>query len=209
MNHTVENRIHFGVPIFEYQLPEYPAIQADLVSHLESLQTDDPGVVRSNQDGWHSSDQLHKDETPVIRELLTRLFTVAAECIRHHQGNTQSNMTVQLTNCWANITNSGGWNAPHNHFPRAWSAVFYVSVNENRPMKHNAIQDGDIVFFDPMPLSYSMGRAPTISYPPKNGLMYLFPAYLLHMVAPHYDKQPRISLAFNFDLVPTTTNADN
>jgi len=32
----------------------------------------------------------------------------------------------------------------------------------------------------------------------KDGTLYLFPGYLLHMVAPHYEQDPRISMAFNF-----------
>jgi len=35
---------------------------------------------------------------------------------------------------------------------------------------------------------------------PANGKLLLFPAYLIHMVAPHFDQEPRISMAFNLIL---------
>jgi len=35
---------------------------------------------------------------------------------------------------------------------------------------------------------------------PKNNLFILFPSHLDHMVAPHNDDKPRISVSFNFEL---------
>lgn len=197
MPEKVHNRIHFGVPIFECRFEDFAARQSALVDHLLQLRAQDDGVTRSNQGGWHSRDELHLDETPVIRELIGRIGTIAAECIRHHD-RLDDGAAIRMTECWANISPKGAWHAPHNHVPRNWSGVFHVDVDESPVHKPGPIQDGELVFFDPMPLSFSLNRPPTISYPPKNGGLFLFPAYLLHMVAPHGGDAPRISLAFNF-----------
>lgn len=197
MPETVHNRIHFGVPIFEYRFEDFGQQQPAVVDYLQQLESKDEGVTRSNQGGWHSGDNLHLDETPCIRELISRIHAVASECIRHHD-RLDDGAAIRMTECWANVCPKGGWHAPHNHVPRNWSGVFHVAVDETPARKPGPIQDGELVFFDPMPLSFSLNRPPTVSYTPRNGGLFLFPAYLLHMVAPHGGDAPRISLAFNF-----------
>ena len=83
-----------------------------------------------------------------------------------------------------------------------WSGAFYVDVNSKDAVLVKSEKDGDIIFFNPLPLSKQYQRAPTILATPTSGKMYLFPGYLMHMVAPHFDEKPRISVAFNLTLRP-------
>ena len=52
--------------------------------------------------------------------------------------------------------------------------------------------------FNPLPLGKRHKRPPTTNYSPKIGHMLLFPSYMVHMVCPHNEPDPRISVAFNF-----------
>lgn len=200
MSGNVDNRIHFGIPIFEYRLPDFADHQQSLVSHLMSLQEQDSGVTRSNQGGWHSDDQLHIDKHSDIQWLMQQLYAVGSQCIRHHENSDNVIEDIHMVNCWVNINKKGDWNAPHHHAPQDWSGVVYINDDQPPPQKRQAIQDGDIVFFDPVGPSWVKHRAATISHPAEEGKVLIFPSYVLHMVAPYSGNKPRISIAFNFKL---------
>lgn len=200
MSINVQNRIHFGVPIFECWPTGFEQHQPVLVDYILGLRKGDEGVKRSNQGGWHSSDQLHADENPAIQWLMQQVYTIGAQCIRHHEQKSEAIADIHLVNCWANVNEKGDWNAPHHHAPQDWSGVVYIRNGKAEKRKSQVIQDGDIVFFDPVGANWLSHRQPTVSYPAEDGKVLIFPSYLLHMVAPHSGDIARISVAFNFKI---------
>jgi uncharacterized protein (TIGR02466 family) len=107
---------------------------------------------------------------------------------------------LQLAAAWANVLGPGGWNAPHHHAPTTWSGCFYVSVGDVGARKGDP--GGMIEFLNPVPWMSQVGAAGNYLYPPKDGLVLLFPAGLQHFVHPHHDDAARVSIAFNFNVVP-------
>lgn len=200
MSIKAENRHHFGISIFESSLPSFDENRLKIKQALLELrQADENGVTRSNQRGWHSHDQLHQSPDPVLKWLTEQLYQVGSQLIRHAE-KLPSDTPIYLSSLWGNINDFGAWNAPHAHLPCEWSGVIYIDVNENPETQPNSITPGDIMFFDPIPVGAPYRPSATVNYTPKNGTLFLFPGYLLHMVAPHYDQDPRISMAFNFRL---------
>lgn len=200
MSLKAENRLHFGVPIFESELPQLGEHRQAIVDALQAMRRqDEKGVQRSNQRGWHSEDNLHQSTEPVLKWLTDQIYQLGNQLIRHAE-KCPPESEIYLTSLWANINDFGAWNAPHAHLPCEWSGCVYIDVNETPASSENGIHDGDIMFFDPVPAGYPYRPASTVSYTPKNGTLYLFPGYLMHMVAPHYEDKPRISMAFNFRL---------
>ncbi len=98
---------------------------------------------------------------------------------------------------WANISDKGAWNSPHQRIPADWSGVFYIDAENSVKPGPNGIADGDLLFFNPLPMGPRFDRPTTISYRPINGKLLIFPAYATHMVAPHFNEKPRISVSFN------------
>ena len=199
MNTTVESRWHFGAPILDTDLPQFSEHQNALINALQSLRGNDtPNMQRSNQGGWHSLDNLHTSKGPDIQWLSKSILQLASQTIKQFEGE---NFTgeVGLTSLWANINAAGNWNMPHSHLPNEWSGVVYISVNETSSSS-TVNRSGDLIFINPLPLNTQHRRPPTISYTPRSGKLFLFPGYLLHMVAPHNDSEDRISVAFNFKL---------
>ena len=201
MPNQVENRIHFGVPIFEFFLPHFDVHQQNLVNLIHKLKNEENGINRSNLGGWHSDDQLHTVQDPSIKWLIEKLYTFGSKCICHHEGDMTKSEDIHLVNCWANINYKGHWNAPHHHLPQDWSGVIYLQCGNSTLQTSETISEGDIIFFDPIGPVYSANRAATINYSPQNGKVLLFPAFLLHMVAPHASENARISIAFNFKII--------
>lgn len=199
MTTQVDNRWHFGVPIFEAQLPGLLENRQALKEVLLAMREEEAGVARSNQRGWHSRDDLHKSSDPLLQWLTEQIYQLGVQLIRHAEGGgTES--PIFLSSLWANINDFGAWNAPHAHLPCEWSGCIYVDVEESPSEESNGIHPGDIMFFDPVPVGAPYRKSSTVSYTPRNGTLYLFPGYLMHMVAPHYEEKPRISMAFNFRL---------
>lgn len=200
MSIKAENRLHFGVPIFEASIPALDEHRLEMVQLLSNMRAQDgSGISRSNQRGWHSQDSLHQSEQPLLQWLTDQIYQLGSQLIRHSEG-LPADSSILLSSLWANINDFGAWNAPHAHLPCEWSGVLYMDVNEAPQEKENGIAPGDIMFFDPVPVGAPYRKSSTVSYTPKNGTLFLFPGYLMHMVAPHYEQQPRISMAFNFRL---------
>lgn len=191
----------FAVPIFNMDLDGFAQHQESLIDHFLTLRANDKGTNQTNQGGWHSKGDLFKSEHPSVKWLVRTIFQAGAESVK------QANLLppgkdIVMSGCWVNINESGDWNSPHNHLPDEWSGACYIDVNNKMASIVKSDKDGDIIFFNPLPLCVQYQRAPTIVATPSSGKMFLFPGYLMHMVAPHFEAKPRISVAFNFTLRP-------
>ncbi|MEZ5503250.1 MAG: TIGR02466 family protein [Halioglobus sp.] len=194
----------FSVPIFNIQLDGFEQHKQALVDHFLGLRANDSGASKTNQGGWHSRDDLYKSGHPSVQWLVQTIFRAGAESVKQAR-LLPPGFEIAMSGCWVNINESGDWNSPHNHLPDEWSGACYIDVNSKSAATVKSDKDGDIIFFNPLPLSVQYQRAATIIATPASGTMYLFPGYLMHMVAPHFEARPRISVAFNLKLNPVTT----
>lgn len=192
----VTARWHFGIPIYEKHLPNYAQRAASVTQYLYRLKEQDGGLTRSNQGGWHSSDNLHHTEHEDCKWLIHRILQLSTNIIKDFEGD-RDYKSITMVSAWANINYQGHWNAPHEHLPCTWSGVFYVDAGELGKDSAEGALDGQVLFFDPLPLGTEWKRPPTIAYTPVSGTLLLFPSFLTHMVAPYYGEKPRISIAFN------------
>jgi uncharacterized protein (TIGR02466 family) len=196
-----ENKLHFGVSILELTLPDIAPRQDEITALFMSLKSEEEGLARSNQLGWHSKDDLHVRDNSILKWLTQCIVQTGDKLIRHadHLGN---DVPVLLTSMWVNINETGAWNAPHSHLPCEWSGCLYIDVNENPGPAESGIHPGDILFLDPVAVGAPYRKHSVVGYTPSVGKLFLFPGYLTHMVAPHQDEKPRISIAFNFRVNP-------
>jgi len=197
----------FGIPLFEMQLEGFESHQTALINAFIEMQQKDKGIVRSNHGGWHSRGHLHHQQHPEIQWLMSNVFERGTQAIRSYESDKPFN-GVRLHTSWVNINPNGAWNAPHMHLPADWAGVIYIQINEQPDRKGNQANDGDIMFFNPSPYGAQYNSKPVLSRTPANGKIFLFPGYLLHMVAPHFDEQERISVAFNFKLSYSAPKTD-
>ena len=195
----------FGIPIYELKIEDFETHQQALATEILAMREQDAGSTVSNQGGWHSRNNFHQSQNSDVRWLMGEIVKASSSCIRH-SNTVPKGARIALAASWANVNESGDWNAPHAHFPADWSGVCYIRANEKNAETVKSDKDGDILFFDPLPLGPQYRRPPTIMKKPQNGFMLLFPAYLVHMVAPHFEQEPRISVAFNFKVAGLRQN---
>ena len=165
-----------------------------LSNNIVNWSQQDPGVKKTNMNGWHSKPEMHlKSE---YQQLVQELYKMQEEIYQEEWLDRQP----KLGNMWANINYPGGYNRPHVHPNCLFSGVYYVKSNKN---------SGVFVANDPRPGIQTMmpirkqGRPPKhlwreVHLEPIPGRIIMFPAWLWHCVEPNQSNDIRISVSFNF-----------
>ena len=165
-----------------------------LSNNIVNWSQQDPGVKKTNMNGWHSKPEMHlKSE---YQQLVQELYKMQEEIYQEEWLDRQP----KLGNMWANINYPGGYNRPHVHPNCLFSGVYYVKANKN---------SGVFVANDPRPGMQTMMPSRKPGRPPKHlwrevhlepipGRIIMFPAWLWHCVAPNQSNDIRISISFNF-----------
>jgi uncharacterized protein (TIGR02466 family) len=190
----------FGFPLFSSVVGEHGKHQQPLRELILQHKSKNPGVRRSNRNAWHSADEFVALRDEHIGWVLQNAMKFGRAALgRYYQD--WANHELKLGHYWANVLGSGGWNAPHHHVPTHWSGVYYISVGAVG--SGNEDLGGHIEFINPSPFNTSLGSAGgNFAYGPRDGLMLLFPASLVHFVHPHTSEEPRITIAYNYSVVP-------
>jgi len=101
--------------------------------------------------------------------------------------------TVEISDSWVNVSIKNSYQNYHNHPIADIAGVYYYKTQGN---------DGDLVFRgDSTGLDMSkLARNRNVTYPPQEGRLILFPAFLDHCVTANKTDNERISIAFNIAL---------
>ena len=165
-----------------------------LSNHIINWSQQDPGVKKTNMNGWHSTTEMPlKSES---QQLVQELYKMQEEIYKEEWLDRRP----KLGNMWANINYPGGYNRPHVHPNCLFSGVYYVKSNKN---------SGVFVANDPRPGIQTMmparkpGRPPKhlwreVHLEPREGRIIIFPFYLWHGVEANKSNDMRISVSFNF-----------
>lgn len=108
----------------------------------------------------------------------------------------------KICRIWANHNNSSATKQPHPHSDCTITGIYYVKGDAD---------SGDTIFMNPIAaLPYVMKREAIKDYTdftsgeinvhPKEGLLVLFPAWLMHYVMDNKTDKDRITIAFNYDI---------
>jgi uncharacterized protein (TIGR02466 family) len=189
----------FAFPLFSSVVAGFDAHREPLLAEILALQSREPGIRRSNRNAWHSGDAIQSIHSEHVAWVLDKVLTFGRLALGKYYQD-WANAELKMGSYWANVLGPGGFNAPHHHFPQHWSGVFYVSVASVSGTTED--MSGMIEFLNPTPWLSAIGRGGNYFYAPKDGLALLFPASLLHFVHPHASEIPRVSIAFNFNVVP-------
>ena len=196
-NNKISSQFLFHTPLFEIQLD----VDNDSLSKkiYQLREEDKEGVQKSNMSGgWHSG---FRDPTDGV-EIYNEAFQYLEDILFNLPFNPKITK-LDYIDSWSMINKKGSWNQIHNHLysynktRTDLSGVYYVKVPEG--------DCGNIVFRNPvssvhgnsfMQLRNHSSKEWEMRYP-KAGLLYIFPAYLDHMVLPNNTDEDRIAISFN------------
>lgn len=199
MNAGIEPGRLFSTPVIVDALDGAVPVNAALETLILARRSADPGVVRTNVGGWHSTSDLlewaRQPMQPVMRRIVDHCDTATVDL-----ESTDGQRRGWRLDGWANVNPPGGAaNAAHNHGGCFWSAVYYVRVDPG--------EGGELVLYDPrlpaidmhapMLRFRDMGGEQQVTIKPHAGMIVIFPSWLIHAVRPWTGTGLRISVAVN------------
>lgn len=213
MNTSLQLASLFETPVILDTLPQAESINAALKQAITTRRKSYPGVRKSNWNGWQSD-----------TDMLSWGGSAASEVSNHFlrlcdgfTALTASANFVWAVEMWANVSPPGAANEAHVHPGAVWSAVYYV--DDGLGGVDEADAGGELVLYDPrlpfvrmLPFDLRY-RKPNgkpadsqTSIRPKNGMLVMFPPWLLHSVHPFNGRNERISIAMNALALPAKSN---
>ena len=195
---TAKTHLMFSTPVIVDDVPGAEAINAALLELIKERREVDEGIIRSNAGGgWHSKQDFTQWCGEAGRRLLLHVLTLARDSTQV-AGDARSAIDWSAE-AWANVSGAGALNKPHVHGGAFWSAVYYVRAP--------ASDTGQLVLHDPRmpalrmyaPMLRFRGAGPeqVARITPRNGILVMFPSWLLHSVEPWQGDGERVSIAFN------------
>jgi len=188
----------FAFPLYSSVIAGFEERRGALTQEILAMRDAHAGVVRSNRNAWHSGEEFLQHRSENVAWVLQKILKFSRFVLGRYYDNWQTS-ELDLGGCWANVLDAGGWNAPHHHFPCHWSGVFYVSTGPVGEKQGDPA--GMIEFLNPTPWLSAAGQPGNFLHAPKNGLMLIFPASIYHFVHPHSNAEPRVSIAYNFNVI--------
>lgn len=190
----------FPTPVWNFAIDNYQELNKNLLQEIKAEQNRDrQGEKLSNVLGWHSANNLHERES--FQRLNQVIYNNVFEVATFLRWNLQQ-FSFNITTCWAVVNGKFASNSVHNHPNSILSGVYYLKTPENC---------GGIFFSDPRPASqmllppvveFNLWTFPKVSYKPYEGMMLLFPSWLLHGVEMNMSDEVRICLSFNIGMSP-------
>lgn len=189
------NVLHY-TPVLTRVHEEKENFNKALKKQILQLRALNSGISNSNRGGWHSElDLLQHLAADTKAELLAIIGDGIKEMLFSLEKEIQQEPFDLIITAWANVSESGNYNALHTHPGSVWSGVYYIEDGDD--------PESRIVFPD-LRIAAQMIKSPlnpfdeeTLELAPIPGLIVVFPSWLPHAVKPYQGEKQRISIAFN------------
>jgi uncharacterized protein (TIGR02466 family) len=127
-----------------------------------------------------------------------------AVCIANPNKARPENVTVDIDDAWFHITNEGGFHDAHYHPGCSWCGMYYVQAGDVTNTGAAGPGNGVSRFYSPIgtgAMHSDFGNAylsnNRLDITPVEGMLLLFPSYLLHAGLPYEGARDRVVIAFN------------
>jgi len=175
-------------------LPDYERINSELLTEIFQHKSEEPVTDKfSNPGCWRGHREyghwryIHDFALHELKLIHKHYIGIGAPCA-DLGGMADDRFEFEL---WTNVNKPGGANIIHSHSKWHWSGVYYVQARDT----------GKIAFYSTPYLNQQIvkglpfGQSFTVD--PVDGLLLLFPSYLLHEVLANPSDKQRVNLVFN------------
>ena len=111
---------------------------------------------------------------------------------------------VEFRDSWFHITNDGGFHDSHFHGGCSWCGIYYLQCGESGKRSQGGAPNGGNRFYSPLGRGGGVedlgNRYLTFCHldpPIADGMLLLFPSYLLHSGLPYRGEKDRVIISFN------------
>jgi uncharacterized protein (TIGR02466 family) len=184
-----------------------------IVRHLADLKLRqsravESGVARRAKPAaglYESPFDLFQDPHPELQALVAFIRETLQVAVSHINSNIAppEALEVHFPDSWYHITQDGGFHDAHTHSGCSWCGIYYLRLGEYSASGQEA-PNGGSRFYSPLPTGgryQDFGNAYlrdfSLDPPLSEGLLLLFPSYLLHSGLPYRGASDRAIIAFN------------
>ncbi len=189
----------FMTPIWTFQVPAdiFNPINMELRNKLDELIAAAPDANHS--DFLQTAHDLHT--LPEMQELKGYFMNAVNEVIEILSTKQKD---VEITGCWANIHASDVTHKPHSHPNNFLSAVYYVSTPPGgRQITFHDPRNQRIILA-PAVEEINAYNAEHVNYEVEEGMLLVFPSWLVHSVLGSTSNERRISISFDINFTDFT-----
>jgi uncharacterized protein (TIGR02466 family) len=187
----------------------------EIISHMYELRdkatsniSSGVAVAAKPQKGlFESKFDLFDTQHPGMKKLIAFIGNALCHAVSQvHQGRVLPNqIRAAAVESWCHITNDGGFHDSHQHHQCSWCGIFYLQSGDvEPPAADSGARNGVNRFYSPIGIGGAYQddgnaylRNSNFDVTPEDGLLVLFPSYLLHSALPYSGKQDRVCIAFN------------
>lgn len=199
MNDNIITSSEFWFPqqIIISQDLDFKDIKQKLVKFCKNQQLKDfVGRKLSNCNGWQSQDLYPNDETLWVYEYIMSLTKPAI----YNEFDLESDTNFSIENMWINVSKQYSYNDYHSHLNSDYSGCLYIKCQENSgSIQFNPHLNNNTDWMNFLTSKYRSKTKinPSAQFNPQEGMILLFPSYLMHKVNTNLLDEDRISIAFN------------
>ena len=193
----VKNHTLFPTYVWETQITGVD--NESILEYIHNKENQDPaGVRRSNVGGWHSHPYEMGDVPP---ECFKELMRDCTDFVNDYCSEYTGVNKLYVGNYWFITNKKYDYNNQHHHLGSFLSCAYYVKA----PRK-----SGNIILYRDDHGEYYFGSKVGVSdyttiakaFEPKEGMLLVFPSWLLHSVEQNLSDEDRVVLSINFCVTP-------
>jgi len=194
--------------------PEHSAHAPEIIGHLYAVRAKATAAIasgvapaaKSGHGLFESEFDLFADSHPGLDRLKAFIGQSAQMAAAHANGANVDHRRLRVTivDSWFHITNDGGFHDAHYHSGCSWCGIYYLQAGDSGRTASGGAPNGGNRFYSPFPsggafrdFGNSYLNVSYVDPPVRDGLLILFPSYLLHSALPYRGEKDRIVISFN------------
>jgi len=194
---------------------DHAADAAGIIAHLYELKAREKQNIASgvapamkSRDGLFESrlDLFETTDHPGLKRLVAFIESSVKRAVWHVNGRRvdPAHLRVEFTDSWFHITNDGGFHDSHTHGGCSWCGIYYLQISDVPAAHPGHAPNGVNRFYGPLNTGGMVDdygcqylKSNVLDVPPEEGLLLLFPSYLLHSGLAYRGGKDRVILSFN------------
>jgi hypothetical protein len=185
--------------IIQFLLELKKSATSNIESHVAPTSKSMHGLFESDFD-------LFKKDHPGLRKLVAWIEQSVrqAVCVANGSREKPERIRVEIPDAWYHISTAGGFHDAHYHGDCSWCGIYYLQAGDARPSDETGAGNGISRFYSPLGGGGYVGdygnaylNSSRVDITPMDGMLLLFPSYLLHSGLPYTGEKDRVVIAFN------------
>jgi len=183
----------FTIPLFQFNIESTKKLIPELTKCAYHLECEDTGF------GGESTPYVTMKDVPLYKELVDLLFPSIKQAIETQFYNPKLQIKIN-DSCWFNVLRKGQFLNTHLHPNSDWTCVYYIKSDEKSGIGFKN-PDSFQVQSDYKSLKFNQYNSSARVIYPKTNDFFITPSHIEHWVEPNNTDIPRISVAFNIEII--------